>query len=53
MRRPKFLSSCHPRHWYHDSAKIISSLSDGYAALRVLVVEVCLLESRHFTSCAL
>ena len=35
MRKPKFLSSCLSRHWYHDSAKIISSLSGGYAALRV------------------
>ena len=32
VRRPKFLSSCHGRHWYHVSAKIISSLSVGYAA---------------------
>ena len=32
VRRPKFLSSYHRRHWYHDSAKIISSLSVGYAA---------------------
>ena len=31
VRRPKFLSSYHRRHWYHDSAKNISSLS----ALRV------------------
>ena len=32
VRRPKFLSSYHGRHWYHVSAKIISSLSVGYAA---------------------